>query len=580
MNPGTVQKLLLDRLCQASTALLSIHLSMPKPSWADGVDAAGRAVVLVGLHRLGDSEAARQAIHAVRTALEDGEVPPGVHAVAYAPKASEAIAEIVAGRGAEILCDGPRGSGKTQLIPAALAILAERHARAGYTLPLRCLWLHDSMVNASIKTGRSLEQGMWGGLWSLRDDRRMAVFTLAGVEMIQADFVGTRDETAAERLRAEAHVLAAEEFVASLDEAGGVEERKYELALTSLRLPTLRRVAVSLTNPGDMESWPYKRWIEGGGRSGCVRCQVPAEDRLTPAEVDALRRAFRDSPDLQKRLALGEWSALVIGEVVAAGFRSELHVSPAPLVPVAHVPLVLGHDAGLTPVTIIGQEVNGEVRILTALVSDRAGTRQHLEGLVLPWIARNLPSALRARSTALISWYDPSMDSKDQSDLEQSPLRVLREVLGGVTYPGAITWPGRRDPLLTLLARLNPGTGRPALQICPEGCRLLVTALSGRWHYPTVNGQVSRELPEKNHPWSDLGDALAYAVGGLAPGRAESTLPEGWDGHSETTWDIWRDLDRSPRSWSPFDFNRQGEDDPHIRRGDDDHVTVFGTGTT
>jgi len=32
--------------------------------------------------------------------------------------------------------------------------------------------------------------------------------------------------------------------------------------------------------------------------------------RLTPAEVRALRTAFRDSPDLEKRLALGEWSAL------------------------------------------------------------------------------------------------------------------------------------------------------------------------------------------------------------------------------------------------------------------------------
>src|SRR5262249_25559648 len=161
------------------------------------------------------------------------------HTIAYAPAASAAIAECVAGASAEVLMDGPRGSGKTQAVPAALAILAEWHSRAGGTLPLRVLWLHDSMINASVKTGRSLEQNLWNGLWQLHDDRRRAVFTLTGKEMIHADFVGTRDESSAERLRTECHVIAAEELVPSLDEAGGIEERKYELGLTSMRLASV-----------------------------------------------------------------------------------------------------------------------------------------------------------------------------------------------------------------------------------------------------------------------------------------------------------------------------------------------------
>ena len=160
--------------------------------------------------------------------------------------------------------------------------------------------------------------------------------------MLKASFVGCRDESAAERLRAECHVVAAEELIASLDDAGGIEERKYELALTSMRLATRRHVAVSTTNPGDMESWPYRRWIEGGRRPGCVRCPVPASDRMTPAEIAALRDAFRESPDLEKRLALGQWAALILGEVVASGFRPELHVAPHRLEPVSEVPLIMG----------------------------------------------------------------------------------------------------------------------------------------------------------------------------------------------------------------------------------------------
>jgi hypothetical protein len=48
---------------------------------------------------------------------------------------------------------------------------------------------------------------------------------------------------------------------------------------------------------------------------------------------------------------------------------------------------------------------------------------------------------------------------------------------------------------------------------------LLIRALRGRWYFPTVHGVVSRDLPVKNHPWSDLGDSFAYLVGGIAPSR-------------------------------------------------------------
>jgi hypothetical protein len=345
------------------------------------------------------------------------------------------------------------------------------------------------------------------------------------VELVKARFVGCRDETAAERLRAECSVLAAEELVPSLDESGGIEERKYELGLTSMRLPTRRRVAVSTTNPADVDTWPYRWWIEGGGRAGCVRCPVPAEDRLTPGDVAALRAAFRGSPDLEKRLALGEWAALTLGEAVAVGFRSELHVSAGRLEPFPGLPLILGHDAGLTPVTIIGQPVQGEVRVFAALVSSRAGTRQHLEALVLPWLATRAPWATGAGSSLLVHYYDPAMDTPDESNLESSPLSVLRQVCGGSSYPGAVSWPGRRDPMLALFNRLNPITGRAMLQLDPEDCRPLIAALNGKWHYPTIGGVVSRELPAKTHPASDLGDAFAYFVGGALPEPVLETKP-------------------------------------------------------
>jgi hypothetical protein len=426
-----------------------------------------------------------------------------VQAVAYAPKASEAWAEIVMGQAEQVLVDGPRGSGKTQMTPGAFAGLAELHVRDGHPLPFRALWLHDSLVNASLKTGRSLEEALWGGLWALRDDRRVAVLTVGGVEMVLADFVGVQDATSGDRARAAANGLAADEVIPSLAESGGVEERIFDLARSSIegRLPTRRTVAVALTNPGSPETWPFKRFFEGGGQPGCVRCPVPASDRLSPEQEAALVATFRDAPDLQQRLGRGEWAELIQGAAVTPGFRDE-HVAPERLQPVANVPLWLGHDGGHTPVTIVGAHYQGAVLIYAALASVAAGTRQHVEQLVRPWLSAHAPWALRNPSTLLQHRYDPSMDTGENADIDQDPVRVLRELLGGFLRPGAVSWPGRLEPITALLTRFNTFAGRPTLQIDP-----------------VVNGVVSRDLPIKNHPWSDALDGFAYLVGGLAPSR-------------------------------------------------------------
>jgi hypothetical protein len=68
-----------------------------------------------------------------------------------------------------------------------LAWLAEQHMRTGLALPLRVLWVHDTLLNAAMKTGRSLEVSLWGGLWSLRDSRGAAVLTLVPARENAAD---------------------------------------------------------------------------------------------------------------------------------------------------------------------------------------------------------------------------------------------------------------------------------------------------------------------------------------------------------------------------------------------------------
>ena len=364
---------------------------------------------------------------------------------------------------------------------------------------------------------------MWTGLWALREDRQVAVLTVAGIEYVVADFVGTRDETAAERLRAECHVLAAEKLVPSLDEVGGIEERRYELALTSMRLPTRRRVAVSTTNPGDVDTWPYHRWIEGGGRPGCVRCLIPASDRLSGEEVARLRAAFRDSPDLERPLAMGEWSALKLGEVVAEGYDAEMHVARERLIVSPEHQLVIGWDGGHTPSAVIAQLIGGQVRVYAALNDMRAGVLQLIEDQVALWLIQHAPWARRGGG-GLTHVIDPSMATPSQSDIRESAETVIRDTLRGRIVKGAVAWQPRREAILRVLAPRTEG-GVVPLAISPvRETELLRTSFGSRWYYPrTPDGRVDRSRPKKpNSPFADIGDAAAYAFGFLRPGTNQS----------------------------------------------------------
>jgi hypothetical protein len=118
----------------------------------------------------------------------------------------------------------------------------------------------------------------------------------------------------------------------------------------------------------------------------------------------------------------------------------------------------------------------------------------------------------------ILGGYDPSGNTGEQADIDQSPIAVLEELLPGDWLEGAVSWDGRKGPMLR---SFNEGiAGEPALQIDPVDGFPLIKALRGAWYYPTDKfGKVSRDLPKKpNHPHEDTGDAFCYFVGRIAPG--------------------------------------------------------------
>jgi hypothetical protein len=110
------------------------------------------------------------------------------------------------------------------------------------------------------------------------------------------------------------------------------------------------------------------------------------------------------------------------------------------------------------------------------------------------------------------------MAAASQEDSTKAPAGTVKALLGGRVTFGPVRWPARRDPLLALFNRAV--AGRPALQISPgEDTELVRRALCGMWRYgqDVSGGLRPSEQPVKDHPWSDLGDALTYVVAELFP---------------------------------------------------------------
>jgi hypothetical protein len=528
-------RLLIERLTAGTTLLVSQHVEVsPAPAWADGADADGRAVQLVGAHQLRALPSGDAVVAEVLTALKAGEVLPGVHALGYHPAASAGYAAIMDGPAladplaiVEVLTWGSRGSGKTVVVAGSTLGLAEAHARGGYPLPLRGMYLHGSLIDASKKTGVSLEEPFWGGIWRLEENRTRAVARLGGTDYVVLDFVGVHDVQAQERLRASAHVVLAEELVATLDDLGGIPLRAYEVSLTSLmRLAGRRRVAISTTNPGSREHWSHQRFLGPDRGPTRIAVHVPSRDRLSGEEIRVQGTPFANSPDLKARLVDEQWVDLKLGPEVASGYDPAKHVASAPLRILPQGDVWMGWDSGPGAhrhATVIAQRNGPHIRIFAGLLSENTGLKQHLERLVLPWMAKRMAWLLN-RETALqylTHAIDPAMDVDEGGDIDQSPKRRLRETLGGRVIEGLTAWAGRLGPLLAQLGT-GDGEGGWAIQIDPgPDTELLRRALAGAWHYDvTRGGATERDAPAKNEAgFADLGDALLYLLGAMKPSK-------------------------------------------------------------
>ena len=422
----------------------------------------------------------------------------------------------------EIMVWGARGDGKTWGALWAMVMHAIEHHNAGFRLPTISLGLRDTFANHALSTIKSLRGVAWpkDAHWVLSNSDHLATFVLQGVPFVELYLIGADTPADAEKVRTECHLLWVDEPAPAMGVSSGIAEDLYLMACSSQRLETHARVAMLTSNYGDAEDWSVERFYTHP-QPGTMYFRIPPGERASPEYRAELERLYATRPDLARRLVQGQFGAVMLGSQVAQGFSQDAHVKAC--WPTPDIPIAIGQDGGHTPTSVIGQRVNGRLRVLGSLSSEHAGLRQHTQHLLLPWLGEHCPWVLEGREQVTV-WYDPSLNTDEQADIETNPIRVMQSLLQAKYRPGPVSWDGRKDPMLASFNAMIYGTS--LVEIDREQNRGLIRALDGGWYYAqkpdgslrksdTAKGAAQPHKP--NHPHEDYGDAFCYLVAGMAP---------------------------------------------------------------
>jgi len=449
----------------------------------------------------------------------------------------------------QVACWSSRGERKTSGALVAIMLLAWLHKEHGGVLPYRVICAASSFSLHEKKTLRTVQAAHWGGVWTIRKAGSEVALIVNGEELACLDVFGTGDASGADRLRMESHALFIDEIApAAADGDGGVSQEDFAVGVSSLRLPSRRRCVMIASNYPDEDHWAW-RLFEMDPQPGTASIRIPPGESASAEERQQMYDALASRPDLLRRLYFGEPGSVSQGPQVALGFNSDTHVMKQS-VPIERGEMVWGWDSAANAHThslVVLQRVVKDSRdriILHAgLFIEDAPLQFFVDRIVIPWVESYCPWVLgRGGGEEIRHVYDPNLRTDGGADWSANPFLLLKKTFGGTWKEGPTEWMARMGPLLSVL---NEGDRRGGQRFqvdpAPEN-RTMIQALVSRWYYKVdKSGRVMKELPFKpNHPFEDLGDALLYALHGIAPGRPErpGVRPDGrpWKVNRATEW--------------------------------------------
>lgn len=187
--------------------------------------------------------------------------------------------------------------------------------------------------------------------------------------------------------------------------------------------------------------------------------------------------------------------------VFRATFKPDLHISYDGLKVIDNIPVMIAQDFGRTPASLFGQiDPTGRLLVLREAATMPEDS-QGIEKFAITRLRPMLYEHYLNREVFMVG--DPSGAHKAQTR-EESPFDVLKKQ-GFVVYPAPTN---DLDPRLRAVEQLFLQLN--GILIDGLNCPLLVQALKFHYRYKRKQTGTLDEAPEKNHPWSDLADALQY----------------------------------------------------------------------
>lgn len=210
------------------------------------------------------------------------------------------------------------------------------------------------------------------------------------------------------------------------------------------------------------------------------------------------------------------------GTPVYPDFSRQLHGSKEPIDPVFGLPLLRGWDFGLTPACVVGQYVDGQLRILREFVAYNKGAEQFST------------EVLRQMAVLYPGWADPKRDWRDaidpageqRKDTDMSTCAKVLITKGLTPFPGPVAWEPRRRSVEQFLVTIS--NKQPAFLIDMANCPVLVRGFEGGYRYPEKSLEIE---PHKIRPLKDEHshphDALQYLCAKLKDWTRikQSTVP-------------------------------------------------------
>jgi hypothetical protein len=183
-------------------------------------------------------------------------------------------------------------------------------------------------------------------------------------------------------------------------------------------------------------------------------------------------------------------------------YSRKFHVRQS-LDPVAGRPILIGQDLARNPCSLICQVDHiGRLLCLDEVIAEDIGLELHVTKYLKPKLYTDRYSGFMFAAVG-----DPSGRAKGNF-LEETSFDVLMR-LGIPAFPAPTN---HIDPRIqavdTLLLQQRDGGG--AILIDESRCPNLVRALGGQYRYEKTKAGITKPLPAKTHPWSDVADCLQY----------------------------------------------------------------------